>query len=87
MASAERKRRLDFGSDELFVLVLDAQLYQLDASREEACKPLALWNDGVERIELDHATDQDAVSILKNGVPATGVEGEAMSRGSIIPAS
>jgi hypothetical protein len=30
---------------------------------------------------------QDAWSILKNGVPATGVEGVAMSRGSMSPAS
>src|SRR5262249_25360225 len=71
--------------------VLDAKLNKLCASTSEASDPSRRRYDGIERIEDAPgpvgASVQDTRSILKKGVPATGVEGEPMSRGAIKPAS
>src|SRR6478736_5081629 len=65
--------------------ILDAQLDKSCALAREPRDPGGVGKDRIERIEQARA--QETRSILKNGVPATGVEGEAMSRGSISPAS
>ena len=65
--------------------ILDAKLDELRALARDAGDPGGVGKDGIERIE--RAAAQETRSILKNGVPATGVEGDAMSRGSISPAS
>jgi hypothetical protein len=83
---------LDLSAKNFGSLILDAELHELDAGGHKPGKPLRVGNDGIEGIEAEHGAPkrsrrQEAWSILKNGVPATGVEGEAMSRGSINPAS
>ena len=65
--------------------ILDAKLDELRALARDTGDPGGVGKDGIERIE--RAAAQETRSILKNGVPATGVEGDAMSRGSISPAS
>lgn len=87
MISAERESPFDLGANDVFARLLDPQLHELDALRQKAREPGGVGNDWVERVETEHVGGQDAWSILKNGVPATGVEGVAMSRGSMSPAS
>jgi len=87
MVGAQCDRLIDPGAHGAGRPVLDAELRELDALGQEASQPISVGNDGIEWIEVDHEFLQDAWSILKKGVPATGVEGEPMSRGSTMPAS
>src|SRR5262249_46641470 len=80
-----RERTLDLGRDRVRGRVLDAKLNEPCALVGDAGNPGGIGQDGVERIEPARA--QETRSILKNGVPATGVDGEAMSRGGVSPAS
>ena len=87
--TAMRRRKFerlrDLGLDRGGRRILDAKLDELCALACEPRDPGGVGKYGIERIEQARA--QETRSILKNGVPATGVEGEAMSRGSISPAS
>src|SRR6478672_10824007 len=65
--------------------LLDAKLNELCALARDAGNPGGVGKYGIKRIEPARA--QETRSILKKGVPATGVDGDAMSRGLISPAS
>src|SRR5262245_6040744 len=92
MCCAKSNCVLDLSAKNFGSFILDAELHELDAGGHKPGKPLGVGNDGIEGIETEHVAPepsrgQEAWSILKHGVPATGVEGEAMSRASINPAS
>ena len=65
------------------VELLGAQLDGADAEHGQSRHPGDAVDDGVE--DQDTCGDQDTA--CQNGVPMTGVEGEAKSRASISPAS
>ena len=81
----EFERARDLGSRRFRRHILDAKLDEFGALARDARDPGGVGKNRVKRIEQMRA--QDTRSILKNGVPATGVEGEAMSRGGVSPAS
>ena len=58
-----------------------------DAERHEALQPGEVGHDRIEQVEAVGRHGRHDRSRSKNGVPATGVEGAAMSRISIRPAS
>src|SRR5690606_4994518 len=66
--------------------VLDAQLNGADPKRHDAIEPSEVrhnWIEGIEPPTCSHGRPPKS----KNGVPATGVDGWAISRISINPAS
>ena len=56
-------------------LILDAKLNQPRAGRNQARHPARIGHDGIERVEHGHPPS--------TALPITGVDGTAMSRGSI----
>src|SRR5690606_37304236 len=73
MAAREREALADLGAQLGLGAVLDAQLHELDAQRQHAREPVGAVEDGIEAGQCHE----------RNALPITGVEGTAMSRGSI----
>src|SRR6185295_20002032 len=67
--------------------ILEAQLDRLYAERHQALEPGEIGHDRIEDVEAVGPARHHGRSRSKNGVPATGVDGAAMSRTSIRPAS
>ena len=67
--------------------VFEAELDGLYAERDEALQPRDVRHDWVEDVEPAAKARHFGLSRSKNGVPATGVEGAAISRICIRPAS
>src|SRR5215510_718252 len=65
---------LELAADLGVRLVLDAELDQPGAGRNQARHPAGIGNDGIEGIEHAHPPS--------TALPITGVDGTAMSRGS-----
>ncbi len=90
VAPAGVHRHCDLAGDHLGRRVLDPELDGPDAQRQETGEPGRVRNDRVEHVEAlepDQLAHRRYSLRSKNGVPATGVEGAAMSRVSISPAS
>ena len=79
--------RADLAAHPLGRRILEAQLDRLHAERHQALEPGEIGHDRVEDIEAAGLARHHGRSRSKNGVPATGVDGAAMSRTSIRPAS
>src|SRR5215470_15366512 len=75
----------DFATDAFRWGILEAQLNGLDPERHQAFQPIDIGNNGIEGVE--GAGGHQDLSRPKKGVPATGVDGVAVSRISISPAS
>ena len=79
--------RCDFCAHVCWRLILDAQLHSLDAKRRKPRQPAAIGHDRIKAIEQRRPRRHALRSRSKNGVPATGVDGTAISRGGMMPAS
>src|SRR5215470_10347085 len=75
----------DFATDAFRWGILEAQLNGLDPERHQAFQPIDIRNNGIEGVE--GAGGHQDLSRPKKGVPATGVDGVAVSRIAISPAS
>ena len=92
MAGAHIEAGTDFATDARRRGVLEAELDGLDAEGHEPLEPGEVRDDRVEDVDAvgadrHHFRSHHFRLKSKNGVPATGVDGAAMSRTSISPAS
>ena len=79
MRRAHRFRPADVRPDIVFVPVLDAKLHEPHPERHQPLDPVGVSDDQVKGIErAGHG---------RKALPMTGVEGSAISRGSMGPAS
>ncbi len=88
VAPAQLEAVGDFLANALGRGILEAQLDGADAEGNQPLEPGEVRDDRIEQVEpAGSAPWRHDLSRSKNGVPATGVDGAAMSRISIRPAS
>src|SRR5262245_21866290 len=85
IAGTELQALGDFATDAFGSGILEPELNGLDPERHQASQPIDIGNNGIEGVE--GAGGHQDLSRPKKGVPATGVDGVAVSRISINPAS
>ena len=86
-ARADLEALGDLAANALGRRVLEAELDGAHAERHQPPEPGDIGHDRIEDVEAVRPRRHQGRSRSKNGVPATGVDGAAMSRTSIRPAS
>ena len=87
VADADVQRLENLAADLGFARVLEPELNRPHAQRHQPPHPADVRHDRIEDIEARRHGAYSRVPGSKKGVPATGVEGRAISRISMRPAS